>query len=284
MSKLKTVFYELDEIGTALQHELLPQEETRRLIAVLQSAPGSPEAEEAEASLVEHNMRLVVMVARRFRFASDQDFADLVCLGKIGIIRAARRFDLSSGNVFSTYAVQWVRSEITRNGTHKGQRMYFSSALYDERAKIKQAQIKHYQQNHTKATPEEICELSGVKSSTYALLAGSLGTVASLESEGDEDGERMPLMEILPDKNSFHAEEVLEKVTSEKATAAVQAALARMPERMAFVARRRWMEEATLQQIAEEVNLSRERVRQITVQARTRLRKELARDYANLNQ
>jgi RNA polymerase primary sigma factor len=273
---------EPESITQELQHEVLPETRVRELISIAQSNRGTEKGMDAEAEIIRNNVRLIVSVAKRFRYSSDQEYEDLICLGKIGLLKAIRRFNLDSGFAFSTYAVIWIRSDITRNGTHKGQKMYYSSALYDERAKIHQAQIKIYQATGVNPDRETLIETSGVSTKNYDVLENSFHGILSLENAG-EDNDHMALEDQLFDRDSFPDEDVIEKVNDERIAQAVQKALLKLNEKQQWVARRRFMEGATLSDIAPEINVSRERVRQIAVIARRKLRKELEVQLANLS-
>lgn len=128
-----------------MKKRLLTEEETAALIVKIQDGD-----EDAEELLVEHNIRLVWSVVKRFK-KDPQEKEDLFQLGSIGLIKAARKFDLSKGYKFNTFAVPCIQSEIRRFLRDNGGIFKVSRPLNETANKI------HTQELYEK-TPEEIAK------------------------------------------------------------------------------------------------------------------------------
>jgi RNA polymerase sporulation-specific sigma factor len=131
---------------TKVQHKILKEEETRALLSKAQQGD-----EEAKEQLVIHNVRLVKSVVKRLK-KLHQDQEDLFQIGMIGLLNAIKKFDLSVGVKFSTYAVPTVNGEIRKFLRDKNELMKVPRDIVIASNKV------HVQELYDK-TPEELAEI-----------------------------------------------------------------------------------------------------------------------------
>jgi RNA polymerase primary sigma factor len=259
---------------------LLSASEERHLTR--QVALGGPRAVNAKTRLVEANMRLVVSVAKMYR-ASGIPIEDLIQEGAIGLMTATERFDPSRGYRFSTYATQWIRQAIGRAVDNKAKAIRLPAHVGEAIRKMERVRAQFHRDTGDEPTPEVISERTGLtQRKVYALLGTTQEPVSLDMPVGDEDGASLGAM--LHDNTSPDPQNTL--IRSEFLHELHQL-IELLDEREQDIVRKRFgfdgSEGCVLQQIGDDMNLSRERVRQIEMQAlrkmRTAARHRALRDY-----
>lgn len=230
---------------------------------------------EAARQLVLANLRYVVMIARHY-FGYGLPEADLIQEGNVGLLKAVRRFDPNRGVRFLTFAAYWIKAEIhdyiLRNwrlvkiATTKAQKKLFfnlrkllaGQALTRERAAEIAEQLA--------VKPEEVEEM-------HARFSGGEVALEVSPEEEESEGWRAPIA-LLPDPNGTPEELLAEAETTVRQQEGLQAALERLDPRSRLIITRRWLIEpaATLQELAAELGISAERVRQIEAAAFKKMR------------
>jgi RNA polymerase primary sigma factor len=224
----------------------------------------------AKEELITANLRLVITIAKKFLHRG-LPFADLIQEGNLGLIRAAGRYDYTTGNRFSTYAAWWIRQAIIR-------------AIYDMSRTIRLPvhiveTINAYQKTHHRLikkfqrepSPSEVAEAMGKSPGKIEQVMRLTLEPVSLESlMADEE---TPLSEAMAgDGETFFNR----RPTEEECNKTVRLSLKSLAPREARVVRMRFgldREKAcTLERVSREFGVSRERVRQIEQQALMRLR------------
>jgi RNA polymerase primary sigma factor len=259
---------------------LLTSEQEVRLAN--QIATGGTPGLKAKARLVECNMRLVVSIAKAYR-SSGIPFEDLIQEGAIGLMTAAERFDPSRGYRFSTYATQWIRQAIGRAVDNKAKSIRLPAHVSESLRKLDKARSEMRREMGEEPTTEQLAHRTGISPRKVASLLSTTQEPISLDMPvGDE--ENTSLGSLLYDKTSPDPQEEL--IDTEMRDE-IDSILATLDERERLIMRKRFgfdgEDTYVLQQIGEELNISRERVRQIEAQAlrklRSAARKRRLRDY-----
>lgn len=237
---------------------------------------------QAKERLVESNMRLVISIAKAYR-SSGIPFEDLIQEGAIGLMTAADRFDPTRGYRFSTYATQWIRQSIGRAVDNKSKSIRLPAHVSESLRKLDKARTEMRRELGEDPTPEQLSQRTGISARKVTSLLTTTQDPISLDTPvGDDDN--TSLGSLLFDKTASDPQDTL---ISSEMRHEIDNILATLDEREQIVMRKRYgfdgEETYVLQQIGEELNISRERVRQIEAQAlrklRTVARKRRLRDY-----
>jgi len=226
----------------------------------------------ARQRLVESNMRLVINIAKTYRNKAIP-LEDLIQEGAIGLMQAAQRFDPKRGFRFSTYATHWIRQAIGRAIDNKSKAIRLPAHVSQWLRKIERERMRLARELGIDPTPDQLSEALGITPKKLMMLIQSSQDMLSLDmTVGEATGTTLGGL-IRDDLN--HDPEAL--VLSEEMVHELQRILCELNEREQRVMRLRFqLEESTdhiLQDdIAKEMKLSRERVRQIEVQAIKKLR------------
>ena len=225
---------------------------------------------EAKDAFLTANLRLVVANARRYANTSGIDFLDLIQEGNLGLIRAVEKFDWRKGFKFSTYATWWIRQAITRAIADKSRTVRIPVHLHDTLAAVRAAQASLKAELGREPRPEEIAEEAGVNVDKVELALGVADTV-SLEQPVGEDGAQ--LGDFIEDEDAVDPVRVTEELDIANS---LRKSIERLPEREGRILALRYGfydgVPRTLEEIGEEFNLTRERIRQLEKLALCRLR------------
>jgi RNA polymerase primary sigma factor len=253
------------------QTELLtPAEE---MVLTRQASCGS---EEARRRLVEANMRLVVNIAKHYRNRM-VPFEDLVQEGAIGLMNAIARFDPAKGYRFSTYATHWIRQAIGRAIDNKAKAIRLPAHVSETLRRLEKERIRLRREQGSEPTVHQLADAVGISYRKALHLMQSSQEPLSLDMVvGDDDS--ATLAALIHDSLSADPEQA---VLASELLRELSDIMKELSERELEVMRRRLGLEETgeghvLQDIGRELQLSRERVRQIEMQALKKLR-QLAR-------
>ncbi len=233
---------------------------------------------EAAQKLVLSHLRFVVHIARGYR-GYGLPMSDLIQEGNIGLMKAVKRFDPDHKVRLVTFAVHWIRAEIheyilknwriVKVATTKAQRKLF----------FKMRQMKEtlgwLTHEETHAIAEELnVPASEVRTMESRIYGQDMGLDAPAFDRHDEDGGGNSLEQILIDPDQVSLEEMAEHRDEQDRIEQVGQALDDLDSRSRDIITRRWLQEpkATLQTLAEEYNVSAERIRQIENAAIKKLR------------
>jgi len=264
------------------QYELLSREETDELATRFKET-GDPDA---AYRLVSSNLRLVVKVAMDFQKYWMQNFMDLIQEGNVGLVQATKKFDPYRGVKFSYYAAYWIRAYIlkfimdnwrlVKIGTTQAQRKLFFSL--NKEKKLLEAQ-------GFKPEVKLLAERLNVKESEVVEMGQRMDNWdVSLEAPVRSDSE--------DEQKSFLPQEgpgIEEIVASQEMRERLMEILAwlndKLNEKEQVILRTRLLsdEPKTLQTIADEFSISRERVRQIEANLLKKLRKQLEKEMPDIH-
>ena len=219
----------------------------------------------AKRRLIECNLRLVMSITRNY-VNSGVPLLDLIQEGNLGLIRAVEKFDYSMGFKLSTYATWWIRQAVTRAIADQGRTIRLPVHVVDQVRRVMRARRVLTQKLNRDPLPEEIAQESGIELKRVRELFDLVEDPVSLETPVG-DGDSM-YGDMLEDENSEQPDTVLAELLR---AVELQEALASLNERMRHVLELRFGLNSqipkTLEEVGNELGVTRERVRQLESRA-----------------
>ena len=221
--------------------------------------------EEAFRRLVEANLRFVVSVAKQYQNRG-LDLTDLINAGSLGLMKAARKFDPTRGFKFISYAVWWIRQQILQALSGQGRLIRLPLNQVAVLNKIGRARMEFLQENEREPSDEELSELLDI--TTEKLSESMMSEAKSLSLDfalGESQSES--LIDILPNNDSPSADKELEKESLRNDILSVMGVLNERERRVLSLYFGLGCQAMTLEEIGENLDLTRERVRQLKMKA-----------------
>ena len=227
--------------------------------------------ENAKRKLIESNLRLVISIAKRF-FGAKLSFSDLIQEWNVGLIKAIEKFDPEKDFKFSTYATRWIKQSITKAIADMSKHVRIPVHLIDEISAYNKASSLLFQKLGREPNSKEIADHLWFPLKKINKLEEVIYGNISLDSDVGEDGSKDKLGDMIPDTKTATPDQVAE--TSALRTN-LDNILKMLDEREAKIIKMRYGIDGpkyTLEQVGEEFDVTRERVRQVEQKVIQKLR------------
>jgi RNA polymerase sigma factor (sigma-70 family) len=242
------------------------QAELERLVA---------DGERAKDQFIRANLRLVVSIARRY-VRSGMPMLDLIQEGNTGLVRAVEKFDYVRGYKFSTYATWWIRQAISRAIAQQERTVRLPVHLVEDVNRMRSVARQLTREHGNEPEPEQLAAALGVPVERVNELKRWSQDTVSLDTPVGDDGDTN-LGDLVADSDAPSPEDLVLAALERQR---IEGLLNHLDDRSAGIMRARYGledgREHSLTEVASRFSLSRERIRQLEIQALGRLR-ELAR-------
>lgn len=243
---------------------LLTHDEEVKYAKMIEEEPSK--AAYAKQQLTEHNLRLVVSIAKRYH-NTGMLLEDLIQEGSMGLMKAVDKYDYRKGFRFSTYATWWIRQSVSRSISDQAKTIRIPVHMTETINKMKRVKAKISNEKGREATPEEVAEIMGLTPERVQEIEGFALDPVSLESPVGDEGDTN-LADFVPDTNTESAHDKMVKdLVHDKLIQAIETLT---PREQKVVKMRYGLDmdrTYTLEEIGNMFGITRERIRQIEAKA-----------------
>lgn len=257
------------QIGAVANDAGLPISEFRRVYMVV--SRGERDSARAKKEMIEANLRLVISIAKKYTNRGLQ-FLDLIQEGNIGLMKAVDKFEYRRGYKFSTYATWWIRQAITRSIADQARTIRIPVHMIETINKLVRTSRQMLHEIGREPAPEELAEKLGMPLEKVRKVLKIAKEPISLETPiGDEEDSH--LGDFIEDKAAVIPLDAAIQANLREATTRVLSSLTPREER---VLRMRFgigmNTDHTLEEVGQQFNVTRERIRQIEAKALRKLK------------